>query len=310
MERSYDSATDNDSTNPGQKIIMHPLYLPRSSPWFELRVFYVRLSNCEVDDYTPEHLTLNHIQLTPDTILEENGRRSGINSDCVSSSLRRDRVDKKSDEATFVSTDSLRMTGSVRFEVYDEDDLLLYGVLELCNGDGYVGESKSHSKKWSMKCQSSVSPGSTFLKGKQYTSPDDPLPIIEVYVAGCFSGAPIILTKTLQLGFRKKHQMKTMLDLIPEYEATDKKKESPFEDTLQLSEYRDYKIENDMDMDYNSIYSRAEYIDEDGELSWFNAGVRVGVGIGLGVCVGVGIGVGLLIRTYQATTRNFRRRLI
>lgn len=49
---------------------------------------------------------------------------------------------------------------------------------------------------------------------------------------------------------------------------------------------------------------------EDGELSWFNAGVRVGVGIGLSICVGVGIGVGLLIRTYQGTTRNFRRQLL
>lgn len=49
---------------------------------------------------------------------------------------------------------------------------------------------------------------------------------------------------------------------------------------------------------------------EDGELSWFNAGVRVGVGIGLGVCLGVGIGVGLLVRTYQATTRTFKRRLV
>lgn len=47
---------------------------------------------------------------------------------------------------------------------------------------------------------------------------------------------------------------------------------------------------------------------EDGELSWFNAGVRVGVGIGLGVCLGVGIGVGLLVRTYQVTTRNVRNR--
>ncbi|CDY11561.1 BnaC03g41870D [Brassica napus] len=27
---------------------------------------------------------------------------------------------------------------------------------------------------------------------------------------------------------------------------------------------------------------------EDGEMSWFNAGVRVDVGIGLGVCVGFG----------------------
>ena len=49
---------------------------------------------------------------------------------------------------------------------------------------------------------------------------------------------------------------------------------------------------------------------EDGELSWFNAGVRVGVGIGLGICLGIGIGVGLLVRTYQTTTRNFKRGLM
>ena len=56
------------------------------------------------------------------------------------------------------------------------------------------------------------------------------------------------------------------------------------------------------------MYWRSECLD--GEMSWFNAGVRVGVGIGLGVCVGLGIGVGLLVRTYQSTTRNFRRRLL
>lgn len=57
-----------------------------------------------------------------------------------------------------------------------------------------------------------------------------------------------------------------------------------------------------------SYYSDDMYPVEDGQLTWFNAGVRVGVGIGLGMCLGVGIGVGLLMRSYQATTRNFRRR--
>ena len=57
-----------------------------------------------------------------------------------------------------------------------------------------------------------------------------------------------------------------------------------------------------------SYYSEDMYPGEDGQLSWFNAGVRVGVGIGLGMCLGVGIGVGLLMRSYQATTRGFRRR--
>lgn len=66
------------------------------------------------------------------------------------------------------------------------------------------------------------------------------------------------------------------------------------------------------DEDYNGLYARARYQEEleDGELSWFNAGVRVGVGIGLSVCLGIGIGVGLLIKTYQGTTRHFRRRLL
>lgn len=79
--------------------------------------------------------------------------------------------------------------------------------------------------------------------------------------------------------------------------------------TFQIPEYKSYKAGNE---DYNDLYwRRTEYIEgEDGELSWFNAGVRVGVGLGLGICLGVGIGVGLLIRTYQTTSRTFRRRLL
>jgi hypothetical protein len=77
--------------------------------------------------------------------------------------------------------------------------------------------------------------------------------------------------------------------------------------TLQMSEFPNHKPENE---DYNNPYLETAYFEgEDGELSWFNAGVRVGVGIGLSICLGIGIGVGLLVRTYQGTTSNFRRRL-
>lgn len=81
--------------------------------------------------------------------------------------------------------------------------------------------------------------------------------------------------------------------------------------SLQMEDYpySDHKPECE---EYgHHMYSGSEYLEgEDGELSWFNAGVRVGVGIGLSVCIGVGLGVGLLIRTYQGTTRTFRRRLL
>ncbi|PKA49700.1 Uncharacterized protein AXF42_Ash004241 [Apostasia shenzhenica] len=294
----------------GRDIIMNTLYNHRRSPWLDLKVFYVRLSNCEVDDSTPEHLNLIHIPLNPATVLEVNGR-SSINSDLVSSRLRRDRVDRNSEEATFIGTDSVRMTGSVKFEVYDGENLLLSGALELLNSNGFTEEPNGNTRKWSMKCHPVMSGSSYFLKGKQSVSPETALPTIEVYVAGSFSGSAIILTKTLQLGLRKKKQLTLALDAIPENNTAGAPKRVLPDESLQVTEYEGFAPENDVDIDYNSIYARSEYMEEeDGELSWFNAGVRVGVGLGLGICLGVGIGVGLLVRSYQSATRTFKRRLL
>lgn len=283
-----------------------------SSSWLDLRVFYVRISNFQVDNLTPEFLTLNHIPLSPDTLFEVNGVRCSGHSEGVSSSLRRDRADKKSEEATFVTTDIIRLTGSVKFEVYDKEDLILSGILEMANCNGLLGESKGNAKKWNMSCMSKLGVG--FLKGKHLTGAETTSPIIDVYVAGSFSGNPIILTRTLHLSSRKKQSWKSMLDVIPESETPESNEDQFPEYDLQGTEYARYKqdIDNSEDDYYNNMYwKRREYLDnEDGELSWFNAGVRVGVGIGLGVCLGIGVGVGLLVRTYRATTRNFTRRFV
>lgn len=311
MENSYDFHGNGNLTNPGLQIIRHPLYQSSgrfSVPWFDIRVFYVRISNFMVDDSTPECLTLNHIPLNPDTILEVNGLRCSIDSEGMSCILRRDRVDKKSEEATFVSTDSVRLTGTVKFEVFDKENLIISGVLEMSSTNGCVGESCSVGRRWSMNCESVINSSTGFLKGKQITGSESSSPTIEVYVAGCFSGTPIILTKTLQLSHRKKHR-RGKLDSIPEYDASETDEDVAAGRDLQVAEYRYYKPENEKDYDY-LYWGRTEYMDgEDGELSWFNAGVRVGLGIGLGVCLGVGVGVGLLVRTYQKTARTFKRRL-
>lgn len=301
-------------TDNGLQIIRYSPFHPMakfSSSWFDLRVFYVRINNFKVDDKTPGFLTLNHIPLSPYTSLEVNGARIGTCSDGISSLLKRDRADKKSEEATFVSTDSIRFTGSLKFEVFDKDDLILSGVLEMSNSNGFNGESKSKSKKWRMNCETDITTSTGFLKGKTFAGPGFQLPAIEVYVAGCFSGTPIIFNKTLQLNSRKKLNRKSMLDSIPEHDTTDLHKDAVPVLDLQVAEYRESKQE--YEEDYSDMYwRRTEYMEgeEDGALSWFNAGVRVGVGIGLGVCLGVGIGVGLLVRSYQTTTRNFRRRLL
>ncbi|KAL3514635.1 hypothetical protein ACH5RR_027352 [Cinchona calisaya] len=308
MGKSYESLNGKPA-DPGLQIIRHPAYQSYSKlSWFDIRVFYVRISNFMVDDSTPECLTLNHIPLSPDTLLEVNGSRCSIYSEGASCFLRRDRVYKKSEEATFVSTDSIRLTGSVKFEVFHKEDVVLSGVLEMLFSNGFTGESNGNTRKWSINCETVMSTGAGFLKGKQIIGSESISPTIEVYVAGCFMGAPIILTKTLQLNHRKKPNRKVMLDSIPEYDTPVSEKD---DGGLQVTEYRNYnKPESEEELN-NMYWRRMEYIEgEDGELSWFNAGVRVGVGIGLGICLGVGIGVGLLVRTYQATTGNFRRRLM
>lgn len=228
MEVPHEASNNGAGTDHSLQIIKYSPYKPcakLSSAWFDLRVFYVRVSHFQVDGSTPQFLTLNHIPLSPDTLLELNGVRSIMYSDGVSSVLRRDRVDKKSEEATFVSTDTIRLTGSIKFEVYDKADCILYGVLEISNSSGFTGESKCNAKRWSMNCETDITSSTGFLKEKYVGSPESTSPTIEVYVAGCFSGEPIILTKTLQLNFRKKQNRKCMLDAIPEYETTDCQKD-------------------------------------------------------------------------------------
>ncbi|KAJ0244322.1 hypothetical protein HA466_0189760 [Hirschfeldia incana] len=180
------------------------------SSLLDLRVFYVRISNFKVDESTPEVLTITHIPLHPDTLLELNGVRTSI----VSSKLRRDRVDKISEAATYISTDNIRLSGSVKFEVHHRDDLVLSGTLEMSG------------KRWNMNCEAEITAGSGFLKELSSL-----LPSVEVYVTGCFSGTPIILTKTVvQLGFRKKHHSRgTALDSIPENEDGEPQKGSSSE---------------------------------------------------------------------------------
>lgn len=72
--------------------------------------------------------------------------------------------------------------------------------------------------------------------------------------------------------------------------------------------YTDRTAEDQSDIDINGLdYRWKQLQDEDGELSWFNAGVRVGVGIGLGISLGVGLGVGLLVRSYRTAVNHLRR---
>lgn len=284
------------------------------SAWFEIRLFYVRIAPCVIDS-VPDHLTLCHLRREIGVSLEINGARIP-NSDSASLTLRRDRLDKESSEVTYVATDSVRVTGGVEFEVYENNDMVLCGSLERMEGvwlNGNAGMENDSKTGWSMDCYmaASINSGSSaFFRPKLGVS----APSIEVYIAGCCSGVPVILTKTIQISPRRKCPRHATLDAIPEEEEVGKEHSKSCNGLVRQrkvqiteSEIDEYESEGKIG---HGFYSDEMYTGEDGQLTWFNAGVRVGVGIGLGMCLGIGIGVGLLMRSYQATTSNFRRRFL
>ncbi|KAG8391877.1 hypothetical protein BUALT_Bualt01G0232600 [Buddleja alternifolia] len=283
----------------------------------EIRLFYVRIAPCAVESL-PDHLILRHLRRELGVFLEINGARVP-SSEIVSITLRRDRIDKDSSEVTYVSTDSVRIWGPCEFEVCEEGkdsdsdlDLILCGSLQRDIDAWSNGSSLENDWKtgWSMDCYVANAVcgngKSTFFQPKLGVCS----PSIEVYVAGCCSGTPVILTRTVLVSPRRKVSKQRMLDAIPEDEEMGKETRSNGFVRQRKLQF----VESDMD-DYDSdgkvihnYYSEEMYPGEDGQLSWFNSGVRVGVGIGLGMCLGVGIGVGLLMQSYQATTSRFRRR--
>lgn len=287
--------------------------------WFDVRVIYVRVTGCPLDD-APDSLAIRFPARSIGTALEVNGGRISPSEE-ASLTLRRDRVDTESSEATYLSTDNWRTSNSLNFEVLHKEEVLVSGFLEhsepAADAEDYneavSTPEKSTKLGWTMECGCAVGQsGCVFLKGRHdYPNISLAHPVMEVCAVGRFSGTPVILTQTVHILARRRPNRQATLDAIPEAEEV-RGKQSGY----MIVDQPRLKTQPDLYMDdsdkaitsFGYPLEGSQYGDQDnGQMTWFNAGVRVGVGIGLGMCLGVGIGVGLMVRTYQATTRTFRR---
>lgn len=197
--------------------------------WFDIRVFYVRASSC-IPDGAPDSLLIVYPQRSITTELEVNGGRISP-SERACFVLRRDRVDTGAAEATYVSTNNLRTTGDLAFEIFDQDELIISGTLGRAAStteydktkEGHISAASSpclsNEAGWSMECACGISSLScSFLKGRMDFSTVNPT--MEVYVAGQSCGFPLALTTTVQLSVRRKMLRQSSLDVIPEVEES------------------------------------------------------------------------------------------
>lgn len=199
-----------------------------SQAWFDVRVIYVRVSGCPLDD-APDSLAIRFPARSIGTALEVNGGRISPSEE-VKLTLRRDRVDSESSEATYLSTDNLRTSGTLNFEVLHKDEVLLSGALEqsqpAADADAYIGSEavstpeKSTKLGWAMECGCAVGQsGCVFLKGRpDYPNISLAHPVMEVCVVGRFAGTPVILTQTVHILARRRPNRQATLDAIPEAE--------------------------------------------------------------------------------------------
>ncbi|GJP56234.1 hypothetical protein CLOM_g15312 [Closterium sp. NIES-68] len=300
----------------------------QAAGWLDVKVIYARISAQNIINSSSDYLVFSSPPREISSELEVNGARRSPLED-VSLSLRKDRADCESSEATFVSTDRLRIRRHLSFGIFHEGEKLVACSLNLRSRPS-LEEAVSGlpvlperglplEGQWTLECSCTTSSSwSGFaVKSVQELSDHAVQPSLEICIVGRCDGLPVMLTETVQLTARRKNHWKGGLDAIPEVEESDRMhtKTMGLDDDQRKSVvvFQGNQNSPKQQSQFPGFYDLpAGYVENEegsGELSWFNAGVRVGVGLGLGMCIGVGIGVGLLIKTYQTTTRSFRRSL-
>lgn len=219
---------------PGDQRYESPSSMPSPSPspltptatWFEVRVLYLRVSSCPCQK-APESLSMRYPPRCISTALEVNGARVAPSEEAVVV-LRRDRVDPGSREVTYVSTEKLRVSGDVSFEVLHKGDLLLSGSLshsssctdllvhddlESPGGSSQWSSSSDSQLGWNMDCTCSIeTDGCVFLKARHDFRLATP-PTMELCVVGHYCGRPVILDQSVTLIVRRRSMRRRLSNL-------------------------------------------------------------------------------------------------
>ncbi|XP_057814420.2 uncharacterized protein At1g01500 [Cryptomeria japonica] len=282
---------------------------PIQQQWFDIKVVCIKIVDACGIDCAPDNLTLHFLPRSSLTDLQINGKKIRPSASAFVT-LRRTTNDGNPLVWSFVSTDGVRTTGKLSFEVYVGHETLVCGALDIKKEDSV---NNDRQRTWTVECSSALE-----YPSRWNSTENRPVsfPSIEVYVTGQAGSLPVILTRTEELIARKKRaRQRLSLDAIPEgndYEISFVSNEN---DATENQEQRGSFMEMDdklIVMICEAAMERFAKLLEPKEikclknfkLTWLYVGLCLCLAVGFGVSLGLGMGVFLLvIRVSRGTSR-------
>mmetsp|Transcript_4304 Transcript_4304/g.11134 ORF Transcript_4304/g.11134 Transcript_4304/m.11134 type:complete len:283 (-) Transcript_4304:64-912(-) len=256
---------------------------------FETQAFFVRTKGAGNIESWPDVLTVRGVaeQNDASTSVEVNGSRVRVND--MKLYLRRDKP------CCYVCTDVWVFSESVALEICDKDDVWLQCVLKL-------HPDEENGSSWTLQCKLEEEPEGGDVQPRWELN-------LEVSLVGKVDGFPCFLSQTAKTTRKIRAGRRPSMKSITEDENASSTVEEHLEkeqnSILQMPDFA-----KQFEQAYSSLGGQGTLTEGgEGELTWFNAGLRIGVGVGLGICLGAGLGAGILMRSYQATTSSLKRRL-
>ncbi|PIA43246.1 hypothetical protein AQUCO_02000583v1 [Aquilegia coerulea] len=290
MEVEYQTL---DLFKPNLRTISHykPYKVFRKEPIFEFKVIYMRISSNLSDMQMQSCMNLVFPLRDSQSCLQVNGIKIHPN-ERTSRPLNKHREDAFMSESVFVNTDRIKFKGKyLPFELQIQgSSVLVSGVLRRKEGDDICGVKD--------ECMLIMEPMKNQFEVKEFNGGS-----VDVYFAGRCSEKHFLLNGVVELKEWKG------LECIPHADDKTKSKSSKdWKANPSIGEVEHKGNIKNEELQVDDLMAREEeMIAEEGELSWFNAGVKLGIGLGVGMSLGVGVGLGLIIRTYKSSSGVFRK---
>eukprot|EP00241_Pyramimonas_parkeae_P013058 CAMPEP_0114270400 /NCGR_PEP_ID=MMETSP0058-20121206/27218_1 /TAXON_ID=36894 /ORGANISM="Pyramimonas parkeae, CCMP726" /LENGTH=299 /DNA_ID=CAMNT_0001389135 /DNA_START=240 /DNA_END=1139 /DNA_ORIENTATION=+ len=224
----------------------------------------------------------------------------------------------------YICMDGLCIQGVIRLEVSAETvkGKFVCAVLRPMRVDARSPTSRPSGEGWELNIDNRCKPTKAGTSGQ----PLDQLPSAELSLVGQVDGRPLCLTDCARIldldgnadgttgeggrrsqvslqpkGFRRSPSKGCSLEAITEAEKEEDRSSETSSGTAKEAPLWDPSTFDPSLFERTYQQLGGQGLEEGGQITWFNAGLRVGMGIGLGVCLGMGLGVGILTRTYQRT---------